>query len=247
MPFMAFGASGLVALALIAIFVKPWFTEAQDSNLIGATDHLEQGAAGSIWSREPLILAAATTFAGLAIYGYLGLYPTFLREALGFTPKQAGLAVSFYGLGALLSLLGGWLGDKYGSRKLLLISLVISAVAGGLLFTGLGRSLPSHLVFSLVFGAAISGMVYANLSAGIIKSVKRAGASHASGLFVASLYVPAAFAGFVLGRLKESVGWSAAGVLQVSGCALVAAVLSMLAANKARGELQRARAAELYP
>ena len=33
--------------------------------------------------------AVATAFAGLSIYGYLGLYPTYLRDALGFTPKQA--------------------------------------------------------------------------------------------------------------------------------------------------------------
>ena len=33
-------------------------------------------------------------------------------------------------------------------------------------------------------------MVYANLSAGIIKSVSSAKAAQASGLFVASLYIP---------------------------------------------------------
>ena len=83
-----------------------------------------------------------------------------------------------------------------------------------------------HAAFSFVFGAAISGMVYANLSAGIIKSVKRASASHASGLFVASLYLPAAFAGYLLGQLIESIGWTLAGIVQISGCALIAAALS---------------------
>jgi len=98
-----------------------------------------------------------------------------------------------------------------------------------LLFSGLDKSLTLHVIFSFVFGGAISGMVYANLSAGIIKSVKRVNASYASGLFVASLYIPAAFAGYLLGQLKESVGWSMAGILQVSGCALIAAILSILA------------------
>ena len=73
-------------------------------------------------------------------------------------------------------------------------------MAGGLLFTELGRSWRCTLSF--VFGAAISGMVYANLSAGIIKSVSSAKAAQASGLFVASLYIPAAFAGYLLGHLK---------------------------------------------
>lgn len=229
MPFMIFGASGALALVLIIIFVKPWFTEIKSVKQDGAAEAADANAADSIWSRVPLTLALATVFAGLAIYGYLGLYPTYLREALGFTPKQAGFAVSFYGLGALLSLLGGWLGDRYNYRKLLFFSLVLSAVAGGLLFSGLDKSLTLHVIFSFVFGGAISGMVYANLSAGIIKSVKRVNASYASGLFVASLYIPAAFAGYLLGQLKESVGWSMAGILQVSGCALIAAILSILA------------------
>jgi len=230
-PFIAFGLSGAVALVLIMIFVRPWFTEIKASDQPAAASGLglDQDAADTLMSKTPLLLAVATVFAGLAIYGYLGLYPTYLREALGFTPKQAGLAVSFYGFGALLSLFGGWLGDKYDYRKLLFVSLVIAAIAGGLLFTGLGKSMPMHIVFSFVFGASISGMVYANLSAGIIKSVKTAKASYASGLFVASLYIPAAFAGYILGQLKESFGWTTAGILQISGCAVIAAILSIVA------------------
>jgi DHA1 family inner membrane transport protein len=228
MPFMVFGLSGVVALVLILLFVKPWFSEVQVANQ-AATAAQEVGVADSIWAKTPVTLAIATAFAGLAIYGYLGLYPTYLREALGFTPKQAGLAVSFYGFGALLSLFGGWLGDRYDYRKLLFVSLVISAITGGILFTGLIESLAMHIIFSFVFGGAISGMVYANLSAGIIKSVKREKAAYASGLFVASLYIPAAFAGYLLGLLKENFGWSTAGIVQVAGCALVAAVLSLVA------------------
>jgi predicted MFS family arabinose efflux permease len=236
MPFIAFGLSGIVALALILLFVKPWFSEVQAGEQTASTQS-EEGLADSIWARQPVTLAIATVFAGLAIYGYLGLYPTYLRDALGFTPKQAGLAVSFYGFGALLSLLGGWLGDKYDYRRLLFIALVISAVSGGMLFTGLEKSLMLHIVFSFVFGGAISGMVYANLSAGIIKSVRRASAAHASGLFVASLYIPAAFAGYLLGTLKENFGWSTAGVVQVAGCAIISALLTLLAAAGQKREM----------
>ena len=173
----------------------------------------------------------ATVFAGFAIYSYLGLYPTYLREALGFTPKAAGFAVSFYGFGALLSLIGGFLGDRYNYRTLLFVALVISAISGGLLFSGLEKSLTLHCVFSFVFGGAISGMVYSNLSAGVIKSVKRIHASHASGLFVTSLYVPAAFTGYILGTLKESIGWTMAGIIMVSGCAIIAALLSIMSGS----------------
>jgi MFS transporter, DHA1 family, inner membrane transport protein len=152
-----------------------------------------------------------------------------LREALAFTPREAGLAVSSYGLGGLFSLVGGWLGDRYDYHKLLFGSFVASAITGAILFSGLGHSLPVHVLLSFIFGVAMSGMVYANLSAGVIKSVKREHASYASGLFVASLYIPAAFAGYLLGVLKENFGWSTAGIIQIAGCALVAAMLPLLA------------------
>ncbi|WP_240320217.1 MFS transporter [Achromobacter insuavis] len=229
MPFIVFGLSGIIAIGLIVPLVKPWFSEVQATE--GEQIETRSGSAPgiSLWARTPVMLAIATVFAGLSIYGYLGLYPTYLREALGFSPKQAAGAVSCYGLGALLSLLGGWLGDRYDYRKLLFASLVVSALSGGLLFTDLGNSTAAHAVMSFVFGAAISGMVYANLSAGIIKSVSRSKAAQASGLFVASLYVPAAFAGYLLGQLKLSMGWAQAGILQVAGCAILAALFSIAA------------------
>jgi MFS family permease len=239
-PFKAFGIAGLPALTLIVLFVRSWLTEATPAT--GATtaarpDRDEGNAATSLTARRPFLLALATVFTGLSIYGYLGLYPTYLREGLNFTPQQAAMCVSFYGLGALLSLIGGWLGDKYNYRKLLFISLIISAISGGLAFMPLGGSISLHAVFSFVFGAAISGMGYANLSAGLIKSIVSAKASQASGLFVASLYIPAAFAGYILGLMKGPWGWTMAGILQLAGSAAVAAILVMVSGSRSAAKL----------
>jgi len=62
-------------LILILLFVKPWFTETQASTQtqIVASD---ADAADTLLSPTPVVLAIATVFAGLSIYGYLGLYPT---------------------------------------------------------------------------------------------------------------------------------------------------------------------------
>lgn len=232
--FYAFGLAGIPSFILIILFARAWFTEAKSTVAQAQQEVTNEGAATSIFSFRPMVLAAATAFSGLAIYGYLGLYPTFLRESLGLTGREAGGLISFYGLGALLSLLGGWLGDKFNYRKLLFVSLIISAVAGGFLFTPLGGSKVLHGLFSFVFGASISGMVYANLSAGLVKSVSSDKASLASGLFVASLYIPAAFAGYILGHLKGVVGWTTGGVIQLTGCALLAAILSLISAPRAK-------------
>ena len=237
MPFIIFGLAGLPVLILIVIFVKPWFTEALPHSIdktAKETSHLksdEEDLATSFTARKPLLLAFATVFAGLSIYGYLGLYPTFLREAVGFTPKEAALCISFYGLGALLSLFGGWLGDKYDYRKILFVSLVIAAISGGFVFTSLQNSVVAHCIMSFIFGGSISGMVYANLSAGLIKSIVPEKASQASGVFVASMYIPAAFAGYILGVLKDSFGWTSGAIIQVSGAAFIAAILSIIASS----------------
>ncbi len=89
--------------------VKPWFSEAQ-ALPTQAEDTASPAAGTSLWARTPVMLAIATAFAGLSIYGYLGLYPTYLREALGFSPKQAAGAVSFYGSGTGRAMSAAWHG-----------------------------------------------------------------------------------------------------------------------------------------
>jgi MFS transporter, DHA1 family, inner membrane transport protein len=225
LPLIVFGAIGFVILALVALVVRPWLTEARSD----ATEQRHVGDAGaeSLLSRNPLLLAASTVFAGLAIYAYLGLYPTYLQEELGYSSQQSGLALSMYGMGALFSLLGGWLGDRFDFRRLLAVAMGLSAVTGYLLFSGIS-SIAVHIVLSLVFGAVISGVVYANLAAGIVKSFKQGNAGKGSGLFVASLYIPAAFAGYLLGALVEWTSWTAGAAIQISAFCAVAAVLAML-------------------
>ncbi len=166
---------------------------------------LVDDGADRIVSRDPMLLAAGTVFAGLAIYAYLGLYPTYLRDELGYTPEQAGLALSMYGLGALFSLVGGWLGDRLDFRRLLAVALAVSAVTGYLFQRDRLDRRP--LALSLVYGAAISGVVYLNLAAGIIRSVRRQVTR--SGLFVAAIYVPTV-SGYLLGVFAGRFGWSPA-------------------------------------
>lgn len=229
-PLVVFGLVGFVLFAIVAVAVRPWLTETS-----GGGEQVAHAGADRITSRDPMLLAAATVLAGLAIYGYIGLYPTYLRAELGYPPQQAALALSMFGLGALLSLFGGWLGDRFDFRTLLAVSLGLSAICGYVLFSGI-HSLATHLILSFVFGGAISGMVYANLSAGIIKSVRTQIAGHGSGLFVASLYIPAAFAGYLLGWLAAHLGWSTAALIQISSFPVIAAILVCIVRRPTAGD-----------
>ena len=65
---------------------------------------------------------------GLVFYGFLGLYPTFLEEELGFTAGQAAFALSMAGFGAMMALPAGWLGDRHDQCKLLAVGFVGASV-----------------------------------------------------------------------------------------------------------------------
>lgn len=232
-PFLVFGLAGIPAFILIIFLVRSWFSEykpelapSREDVAAKTTPNTEFGA-DSIFERGPLLMALATAFGGLAIYGYLGLYATYVREVLEFETTQAGFAVSCYGLGALLSLIGGWLGDKYDFRWVLMISFIISAISGTMLFSSISEPV-AHYVLSVIFGASISGMGYANLSAGIIKQFKKSKSSIGSGVFTTSIYFPAAFAGLLIGWLAEVTGsWLVAGGIQLGAFSIIAGLLAL--------------------
>src|SRR5678815_6203722 len=75
-----------------------------------AVMHADDGGAATLVNRNTILLTVMSLFGGLVIYGYLGLYPTFLREGLGYSPTTAGSVMGLYGLGALMSIGGGWIG-----------------------------------------------------------------------------------------------------------------------------------------
>ena len=113
----AFGALGFIAIALIAIFVRPWLSEVTVSaSTEGA--HVGQGFE-TLLNRHTILLSALSLIGGLIIYGYLGMYPSFLRTHLGYSPQAAGNVMAFFGFGVLASVAGGAIGDRLPARVLL--------------------------------------------------------------------------------------------------------------------------------
>jgi sugar phosphate permease len=163
---------------------------------------------------------------GLVIYGYLGMYPTFLREGLGYSPTTTGLVTSLYGFGALTSIGGGWIGDRGSPRVVLSTTFVVAAVLGYLLFNGSGAYYWQAML-SFLWGVVVSGMIYVNLAGYHVKAVRRNLAGRASGVFVTSLYLSAAAAGYLMGWIADRAGWADAGTIQISLSSLCAACLAL--------------------
>lgn len=221
-PMVVFGALGFAAMAVIALGVDPSFTERDGP----AARHADEGGAATLLNRNTILLTVMSLFGGLVIYGYLGLYPTYLREGLGYSPTTAGSVMGLYGLGALMSIGGGWIGDRGSPRLVLSVTFVIAAMLGYLLFNG-SASYSWQAALSFAWGVVVSGIVYVNLAGYHVKAVRRHLAGRASGVFVTSLYVSAAFAGYTMGWIANRAGWGTAGTIQISLCSLAAAALAL--------------------
>jgi predicted MFS family arabinose efflux permease len=221
-PMVVFGALGFGAMAVIAVGIDPSCTE-QDGP---ATMHADGGGAATLVNRNTILLTVMSLLGGLVMYGYLGLYPTYLREGLGYSPTAAGSVMGLFGLGALMSIAGGWIGDRGSPRLVLIVAFLMSAMLGYLLFNG-SASYSWQAALSFAWGVVVSGIIYVNLAGSHVKAVRRHLAGRASGVFVTSLYVSAAFAGYVMGWIANRAGWGAAGTIQISLCSLAAAALAL--------------------
>jgi hypothetical protein len=160
------------------------------------------------------------------MYGFLGLYPLYLREGLHFPAGVAAGVYKFFGVGALASILCGWLGDRLSPRVVLSGAFLCSAGLGYLFFHG-SDSVLAASIMTCAYGVVASSILYVNLAGYHVKAVRGSLASRASGMFVTSLYAAAAFAGLLMGWLEANHGWPMAGMVQMSLLSLVGAALAL--------------------
>jgi DHA1 family inner membrane transport protein len=217
-----FGLAGYVMILAIALTVRPWFTETGRA----AEARTDLSGAPTLLNRNTILLTALSVLGGLVLYGFTGMYPTFLREGLHYSPKQAGVVAGFYGAGALLSIAGGWLGDRFSPRIVLSSAFFVVAGLGYLCFHGSGSILP-QAILTCAYGAVGSGTIYVNLAGFHVKAVRSSLASRASGMFVTSLYATAAGAGYLMGGIAGHAGWAAAGEIQISLLGVIAGGLAL--------------------
>ena len=221
-PMLIFGFTGLALAVLIALTVRPWFSE-----VAPAAKHLiDSGGAETLKNRNTIILTLMSGLYGMVIYGFLGTFPSFILTALELTHAEMGGIMMWFGVGSLTSYYGGKLGDKFSSKSV----LFTCSVALGLVTLFLFKIDQSVFMYKLlatgvgVFGAAI---VYTNLAGGHVKALKRTLTSKGSGMFVTSVYGGAAMGGYTMGLLVENYSWKFAGQIQISLLCLIIAVLAL--------------------
>jgi len=222
MPMLIFGFTGMALAILIALLVRPWFSEVKP-----AAKHLvDSGGADTLKNRNTIILTMMSATYGMVIYGFLGTYPSFILTVLELTHAEMGAIMMWFGVGGLTSYYGGKLGDKFSSKSVLFTcSAALGVITLFLFMTDLSILIYKLLAFLVgVFGAAI---VYTNLAGGHVKSLKRSLTSKGSGMFVTSVYGGAALGGYTMGLLVDNWSWAVAGRIQISLLCMVIAVLAL--------------------
>jgi len=223
LPLLAFGLAGFGAMALIALTVSRRMTE----KVAAAGTRIDERGATTMWNRNTVLLTSMSVIGGLCIYGYLGMYPTFLREHLHYTPADTGRVMSIFGFGVFASIFGGWLGDRFHPKLVLSLSFLGTGLLGFLMFSG-PTGIGVQSVLSFAWGFVVSGVLYVNLAGYHIKAVRAALTNRATGVFVTTLYGAGAFAGFIIGGIAARFGWSVAGIVQITLLAALGIVLTLL-------------------
>jgi MFS transporter, DHA1 family, inner membrane transport protein len=221
-PMIAFGLFGFVTIGAILLIVRGWFTE---------THHVSQArgnasGAETLLNRNSILLTLLSIIHGLSMYGFLGMYPTFLRESLHYAPREAGFVMSFFGLGALASIIGGWVGDRFPPRLVLSAAFFCIAILGYLFFQPAASALTREIL-TCIYGVVGSAVLYVNLAAYHVKTLRSTLANRGSGMFVTSLYGAAAFGGYAIGALVSHGGWLFAGETQMSLLCLIGGILAL--------------------
>ncbi|WP_327727180.1 MFS transporter [Streptomyces sp. NBC_00487] len=217
-PFYLFGAAGLLIAAVSLFLVRTGLTE-HSVEKVASTGTYEYMPA-SAYNRNTVALAVHAVISGVALYGFLGLYPTFLITSLHYSPGQAALAMSLLGFGGMTAVFGGWLGDRVNQRNLLMISLLAVSAISVCIYTT-HATVGVQCLFAFLMGAFGLGFIYPNTNSAIQRAVRPGQIGRASGLFVTSYYGPAAFSGLLFAGLVDSFGWSRAGLLQVTALPLL--------------------------
>lgn len=222
-PMVAFGAFGFVMIGVIILTVRPWFSETQ--HVVQAKISTDKGAA-SLLNWNTAVLTVLSAICGMSLFGFVGMYPTFLRESLQFSPPTAGFVMSFFGLGALASIAGGWVGDRYSPRIVMVGAFLCQAALGYALFNG-STAVAAQAFLTCALGVVGSAVIYVNLAGYHVKALRSSLSSRGSGMFVTSFYASSAVAGYLMGWLANDVGWVSAGIIQISLFSLVGAALSL--------------------
>lgn len=120
-------------------------------------------------------------------------------------PSDLGILLSSFFLGySLLQLPGGWLADRYGSRPVIVISILMWSIFTGV--TGMAWSVTSLVVIRFVFGVGEGAFPAASVK-GVAENFTREERPKMSSLLMSSNYIGSMLAPLLIAPLILHFGW----------------------------------------
>ncbi|MCB0950379.1 MAG: MFS transporter [Mycobacterium sp.] len=226
-PFVIYGAALLVAAGVVFLGLRNSALAAPaaaDDAPVSVRDVLRHRA-----YRAALFSNFATGWAAFGLR--FALVPLFVVEVLGRGPGIAGLALAAFAIGNISVVIpSGYLSDRIGRRKLLIVGLTVSAAAT--IFVGFTTTLPIFLAAAYVTGAATGVFISPQQAAvaDIIGNKARGGTAVATFQMMADL--GSIVGSVVVGQVAQraSFGWA----FTVSGAILVVAAVGWIFAPETR-------------
>jgi MFS family permease len=227
-PFVIYGAALLVAAAVV-------FFSLRHSSVAAPEVSTDPAVSLRLVLRQRAYRAALfSNFAtGWAAFGLrIALVPLFVVEALGRGPGFAGVALATFAVGNVSVVIpSGFLSDRIGRRKLLILGLTVSAAST--ILVGFTSSVPVFLAAAYVTGAA-TGIFISPQQAAVADIV---GSKARGGTAVATFQMMADFGSIigslVVGQVAEHASFGTAFV--VSGVVLLMAAIAWTFAPETRG------------
>ncbi|OBA86283.1 MFS transporter permease [Mycobacteriaceae bacterium 1482268.1] len=227
-PFVIYGLALLVAALVVFVSLRNSPVAAPETSAEPAV------SVRTVLRHRAYRAALFSNFAtGWAAFGLrIALVPLFVVEGLGHSAGFAGLALATFAVGNISVVIpSGYLSDRLGRRKLLLVGLTVSAASTVLV--GLTTSLPVFLAAAYVTGAA-TGIFVAPQQAAVADIV---GNKARGGTAVATFQMMADFGSIVgslaVGQVAQHASFAVA--FLVSGGILLAAALGWVFAPETRG------------
>ncbi|MGW9018979.1 MFS transporter [Priestia megaterium] len=135
----------------------------------------------------------------------MSLGVTGIAKDLHLEPSQVGMVLSSFFVGyAFMQIPGGWLADKFGTKKLIVISIVVWSIFTVL--TGLTWSLVSLLVVRFLFGIG-QGSYPASAAKSIAENISHKERGKAQGLVMSANPIGLAVAPLLSASIMATVGW----------------------------------------
>lgn len=216
-PFAVFAALGLVMALVLLVAVPKSFTESKGPVAGNAVEAalLDNMPAG-FWNRNLVLSGASAVLWGFCLYGFIGLYSTYLISGLHYAPMVVGATFGMFGIGAMLSgVPAGWVSDRLSHRWAAIVAWAALAIVWYLMYN-VAFDQVSQKVLTFLVGMFASGFLHANGLTLVQRSVRPQFVGRATGYYSACAYLAASVAGFVFAQLVGQFGWGGAGFVQLT-------------------------------